>query len=148
MEMETIMRPRLNSIAALTVLAFACVLGGGPAGAQTIHISVRDIALKSGETTEFADLWWITSECRSMLTATPQAEIMDGPPGVTVVIKEAMVVPRWVNCAKPIAGGKMMISADRIEEYSYTRMVVRVTYKTRNGDRQRSDHINVALFPR
>lgn len=82
-----------------------------------------------------------------MLTATPEVEVMDGPPGVAVSIKQAMVVPRYHGCGKPVTGGKMLFSASNIEDYSYTRMVLRVTYKTRSGNVQRSQHVNVALFP-
>ncbi len=137
-----------KSIVALASLMMAYCLGGTSARAQTIHIPVVDIALKSGETTEFGNVWMITHECRSILTATPEVEIMEGPPGVTVEIKQAMVVPRAYSCANPVAGGKMMISAANIEEYSHSRMVLRVTYRTRSGDRQRSQHINVTLFPK
>jgi hypothetical protein len=142
------MRLLLKPIVALASLLIAGCLGGASAGAQTIHIPVVDIALKSGETTELGNVWMITMECRSILTATPEVEVMEGPPGVTVEIKQAMVVPRAYSCANPVAGGKLMISAANIEEYSYSRMVFRVTYKTRSGDRQRSQHVNVALFPK
>ena len=77
------MRSRLNSIAALTLLAVACVLGGSFAVDQTIHVPVRNIVLKNGETTEFGDLWYISRDCKSLMSGTPQVEIMEGPPGVT-----------------------------------------------------------------
>ena len=44
-------------------------------------------------------------------------------------------------------GGKLVITAKDIEEPSYTRMVLRIRYKTLNGDRQRSENINISLFP-
>jgi hypothetical protein len=141
------MRFRLNSIASLTLLAVACVLGGGLAVAQTIQIPVRNIVLKDGETMEFGDLWYISRDCKSLMSGTPQVEIMEGPPGVTVEIRPAQVVPRELSCANPIAGGKMFIAAKGVEEYSRSTMVLRVTYKTRNGDRQRAEHISVTLFP-
>ena len=72
---------------------------------------------------------------------------MDGPPGVTVAIKQAMVVPRSYGCAKAVAGGKMIIEAKDVDAYSRSSLVLRVTYKTRSGDRQRARHINVTLFP-
>jgi hypothetical protein len=141
------MRLWSNPTATLASAILACFLGGGVAGAQTINVSVSNIALKNGESTEFADLWWITHDCRSLLTATPAVEVMDGPPGVTVTIKQAMVVPRTYGCVKPISGGKMIISAKDVEDYSRSSMVLRVTFKTRNGDRQRSQNLNVTLFP-
>jgi hypothetical protein len=139
------MRMPANLIAAL--LLSACLLGGSAATAQTIHIPVRDIVLKNGETTEFADLWYISRDCKSLMTGTPGVEIMEGPPGVSVEIRPAQIVPRSVSCANPIAGGKLFIAAKRVEEYSRSTMVLRVTYKTRNGDRQKAEHISVTLFP-
>jgi hypothetical protein len=133
--------------AALAVWGLACFLGLSVAFAQTIHFSVRNVALKSGETIEVGDVYLIASDCRSLLTGTPEVEVMDGPPGVAVAIKQAMVVPRYYGCAKPISGGKLVITANDIEDYSHTRMVLRIKYKTRNGDRLRSQHLNVTLFP-
>jgi len=129
----------------ITILSLTCV--AEHARAQTIQVNVVDVALRSGESIELGDVYYVGANCRSLLTATPEVEVMDGPPGVAVSIKEALIVPRYHGCAKPVTGGKMLFSANNIEDYSYTRMVLRVTYKTRNGNIQRSQHINVTLFP-
>ena len=136
-----------NRIATVASLIFVCVLGGTVASAQTIQVSVSNIALKNGETMEFGDVYFISTDCRSLLTGTPEAEVMEGPPGVTVAIKQAMVVPRAHSCARPVSGGKMMIVAKDVEDYSHSSMVLRIKYKTREGERQRSQRINVTLFP-
>jgi hypothetical protein len=136
------MRARLASIIILWLALIA-----GPAQGQTIHTSVVDIALRNGESVEFGDVYFVASNCSSLLTGTPEVEIMDGPPGVEVTVRRAMVVPRFYGCGKPVSGGKIMIAARDIEEYSYSRMILRITYKTRSGSRQRSQHINVSLFP-
>jgi len=134
-------------VAALAALGLACVLGGSVARAQTIHFFVTNIAMKNGESIEVGDIYFIAADCRSLLTGTPEVEVMDGPPGVAVAIKQAMVVPRGYGCAKPVSGGKLVITANDIEDYSHTRMVRRIKYKTRSGDRMRSQHVNVTLFP-
>lgn len=117
------------------------------ASAQTIYFAVSNVALKNGERIQLGDVFFISRECRSLLTGTPEVEIIDGPPGVAVTIDKAMVVPRSFGCAKEIPGGKIMISANDVEDYSHTRMVVRIKYPTRSGDILRSRHINVTLFP-
>jgi hypothetical protein len=138
---------RLSSNLIAASLLSACLLSGGAATAQTIHIPVRDIVLKNGETTEFAQVWLVSRDCKSMMTATPQVEVLEGPPGVTVEMRPAPVVPRAVSCANPIAGGKLFIAARGVEDYSRSTMVLRIIYKTRDGDRQRAEHISVTLFP-
>jgi len=123
------------------------ILFSGGAQAQTIEFTVTNIGLKSGESTELNDIYFINTNCKSLLTATPEVEILDGPPGVTATINPAKVVPRGYSCAKPVAGGKLVISAKDVQDYSFTRMVLRISFKTEVGDRQRTENINVALFP-
>lgn len=123
------------------------ILFGGVAQAQTIQFSVTNIGLKSGESTELSDVYFINTNCKSLLTATPEVEILDGPPGVTAAINPAKVVPHGYSCAKPVAGGKLVISAKDIQDYSFTRMVLRISYKTVMGDRQRTENVNISLFP-
>ena len=115
--------------------------------AQSIQFTVKEIALKNGEATELGDVWYINANCKSLLKSTPEVEILEGPPGVAVSIHAAKVVPRAYSCANPVSGGKLTISAKDVGEYSYTRMVLRIRYKTLDGDRERSENINIALFP-
>lgn len=122
-----------------------CFVGG--ARAQSIQFTVREIALKNGESTEVGDVWWINANCKSILKGTPEVEILDGPPGVIAAINPARVVPHFYSCANPVSGGKLVVTAKEVEDYSYTRMVLRIRYKTLDGDRERSANINVALFP-
>jgi hypothetical protein len=136
---------RKMALAVLSLLLMS--LSGGSAQSQTIQFTVRDVALKSGESTELGDVFYITTGCKSILKGTPEVEILDGPPGVTAVINPAKVVPRGLGCANPVSGGKLVIAAKDIQEPSYTRMVLRINYKTLNGDRQRSENINISLFP-
>jgi hypothetical protein len=83
-----------------------------------------------------------------LLRGSPEVEIIQGPPGVTAVIREEKVVPRDMACANPVPGGKLIISAARdIEDYSRTRLVVRIKMKTSEGDRQNTSDINISLFP-
>ena len=132
---------------ALVLALLSTVLIGSSAQAQTIQFTVRDIVLKNGESTELSDVWLINANCKSLLKETPEVEIVDGPPGVTATINAAKVVPRAYGCAKPIAGGKLVIAATDVHDHSYTRMVLRIRYKTLNGNRERAANINIALFP-
>jgi len=138
---------RNGPTAAFLISAFLMPLMAGGAAAQTIQFTVRELALKSGESSEIGDVYFISTHCKSLLKSTPEVEILDGPPGVTAVINPAKVVPRGWGCASPVAGGKLVISAKDVEEYSHSRMVLRINYKTLSGDRQRASNINLTLFP-
>jgi len=140
------MRGRL--IATLAVFSFLLTfaMSGGAAQAQSVEHFTQNVALKSGESSELGEIWYAIN-CKSMLKETPQVEIMDGPPGVTAVINPAKVLPRASGCARPIDGGKLVIAAKDVQEYSHTRMVLRINYKTLSGDRSRSSNINITLFP-
>jgi len=133
-------------VASLSLFSLACLLVA-PVEAQTIQRPNLNIALKKGETVEVQNIYLIGHNCRALTTTTPEIEVMDGPPGVTAEIKPAMVTPRGLGCAKPVSGGRLYFSAKEVDDYSHTTMVVRVTYKTRDGDRKYSHHYNVTLFP-
>ncbi len=72
---------------------------------------------------------------------------MDGPPGVTASVAEAMVFPRFQQCAKPVKGGKLFLTAQKVEEQSNSLMTLRVRFKTKDGVREQSLNFTIALFP-
>ena len=131
-----------------TLLAGFCfmLVGGVGAGAQTFLLDAPTIALKNGETTAFGKVYWV-SNCRSLLLSTPEAEAIEPPPGITVTIQGAMVLPRRQSCPNKVAGGLLVVSANNIEDYSLSRLTVRIKYHTKDGERQRSEIINLSLHP-
>jgi hypothetical protein len=137
---------RIGVRAVLTILHLGIVgIAGSVAHAQTITGSAT-IALRSGESAEMGDIYWVTN-CRSNLKSTPEVEILDGPPGISVAIKAAMVTPRAQRCSNQVPGGKLVISAEKIEDPSYTPLTIRITYHTRDGDRKSGLVYNLSLFP-
>ncbi len=116
------------------------------AQAQSWQMNSNSYALKSGESVEIMDLYWVTN-CQSLLTSPPEVTVLDGPPGVTASTTEAMVTPRFQQCAKPVKGSKLKLSADKIDDQSYSVMTLRIKYKTKDGERDRSFTFNIALFP-
>jgi hypothetical protein len=141
------MRVLARAALAASLILIGCAVWGAHASAQTIERTAVNLALKNGETIEVSSVYFIGSNCRALTTATPVVEVLDGPPGVSAAIKPAMIVPRGYGCAKPVSGGKLFFSANEIDDYSHSTMVVRITYKTRDGDLQRSSRFNVTLFP-
>ena len=140
------MRPILADLAALASVTCAALLAGGSAQAQSWQLLNESIALRSGETVEIGDVYWVVN-CRSQLRDPPQVTIMDGPPGVTATVTEARVMARYQHCSKPVPGAKLKITAGEIGDYSHTTMTLRIKYKTRDGDRELSRGFNVTLFP-
>lgn len=104
------------------------------------------IALKSGETTEVQTLYWI-SNCRSMLRGAMTVEILDGPPDVTASIREQDVTPRNQECARPVHGGVLLLTAKEIKTRTQAKLVLRVTYPTVDGERQKSRDMDLMLLP-
>lgn len=120
-----------------------CVFSQIPTYAGTAKLP---FALKSGESVEVEDLYYVIN-CRSLLTGAPEVTIMEGPPGVTVVVNEANVTPRSQKCARPVKGGKLLLKADHIEEQSESDMTLRLKYPTKDGDRYVSLNLTISLFP-
>ena len=137
-------------IASATLLATICLALGSPgacpaAFAQTIWGSAS-VALKNGESIEVGPVYWV-SHCKSILKSPPEVEILDGPPGLQAAIKESMVLPRQQRCGSKVPGGLLVLSAKDIEDPSYTNLTLRITYKTRDGDRKFSHVLNLSLIP-
>lgn len=138
---------RISSKACLASFYFAVTLFAASSAAhgQTITGSPT-VALKSGETFELGNIYWV-SHCKSILKSTPEAEILDGPPGVSVSVKEAMVIPRQARCGNRVPGGTVVITAKDIEDPSYSNLTVRFTFKTKDGERKYSQVFNLSLAP-
>jgi len=129
---------------------FAVILFGlgvaQEACSQTRNI-IQSVALKSGESVEVGDIYYAPN-CRSILTATPTAEVMEGPSEIAVSVRDAMVVPRMQECNKKVKGGRLVFTAKEIDDYSSSKLTVRITFKTKDGETQRSVSYNITLFPK
>ena len=134
------MRSSLNAFLIITSLASASTLASAQAHAQ------QNIAMKNGESLELGNVWWVIN-CRSIMVGLPEVEILEGPPGLTLSIKEAMVLPRRLNCARQVPGGILVATAKDVTDPVQGRLVYRIKYKTKDGDRQLSSTYGVSLFP-
>jgi hypothetical protein len=128
---------RMRRIILALAAAFAAC---SPACAQERY------TLKSGESVEMGPVYWVAN-CRSIMIGMPEVEILEGPPAVTLSVKEGMVLPRRQNCAKPVPGGTLIISAKDVTEPMEGKLTYRLKYKTKDGDRQVSRVYSVSLYP-
>jgi len=139
-------------ISATSLLMTLCIGTMGVLVSVSAHAQNRTIrgsdtvALRSGESEELAELYY-QRNCVSLLNKPPQVEIVQGPPGVTAEVKDAMVLPREFKCPNPIKGVKLFIAAKTVEDPSYSTLILRITYDTREGERKQSETINLYLVP-
>src|SRR5262245_60938564 len=99
------MRTAAKAVCAIVHLGIIGIVGGAGAHAQTI-VNSPSIALRSGESAELGHVYWVVN-CRSVLKGTPEAEILDGPPGVSMAMKAAIVKPRAKGCPSDEQGEPM-----------------------------------------
>jgi hypothetical protein len=140
---------RTSAKSLLTILHVGIAAALGIAGAQAQNMTIKGsgtIALKSGESQEVQDLYYVQN-CISLLKSPPKVEIVEGPPGVTAELKEAMVLAREAKCPAPVKGVKLFIAVKEIEDPSYSPLVLRITYDTREGERKFSHLFNLYLTP-
>ncbi|MBV8836495.1 MAG: hypothetical protein JO000_08155 [Alphaproteobacteria bacterium] len=131
----------------LAIAQFVLLVGLSATSAQAQTVTgAATIALKNGESATIGNIYWV-SHCRSMLKGPPEVEVLEGPPGLTATITEAMVLPRAQKCANKVSGGTLVVSAKDIEDASLTPVTLRITYHTRDGDRKLSHILNVSLLP-
>jgi hypothetical protein len=129
-----------------TTFGHACAQQPGAPSSMPTAPQVRTIALKSGETFELGPVYLVIN-CKSIVTDEPQVEIMEGPPELTLTIKPGKVVPRNQGCTNEISGGTMVVAAKDIPQKKSARLVYRVKFKTKDGDRQLAQVYSVELFP-
>jgi hypothetical protein len=106
----------------------------------------RRIAAKNGESIDLGPVYWVMN-CRSIMIGIPEIEVLEGPPEVTLSIREEKVLPRRFGCAAKVSGGTLILSAKGITEPAESKLTYRLKYKTKDGDRQTSNAYTISLFP-
>jgi hypothetical protein len=127
----------------------ACVLVGsgfGGHGAASAQDTLRRLAVKNGESVDLGTVYYV-SNCRSIMIGLPDIEVLEGPTGVALSIREEPVLPRRQGCAAKVAGGTVVLTAKNVTEPADAKLTYRVKYKTKDGDRQTSQAYIVSLFP-
>lgn len=105
------------------------------------------IALKSGESAEIGNVFWV-SNCRSLLKGPMTVEILEGPPDVTASIRDQKIIPHKFNCAKPVDGRVLLLTAPKeIKTRTQAKVTLRVKYPIVDGVRQNSRSIDLTLIP-
>ncbi len=106
----------------------------------------RSIALKNGESVDLMPVFG-EKNCRSILTATPTVEVLEGPPEIKVSVREEMVRPRRAACKDKIKGGVVVVTANGVNARIEGKLTFRIKYKGTDGEKQTAHTLNVTLFP-
>ena len=106
----------------------------------------QQVSLKSGESADLQQVYWI-ADCKSVLESFAGIDLLDGPPGVTLSIREEAVLPRRQNCPSKVAGGVVVASVKDVPAQIAGVLKYRVRYKTLDGPRQSSHSTEISLFP-
>jgi hypothetical protein len=128
--------------ASIAVALFSAVLltDASPTQAQQL------LAMKNGESVELGQVYYAVN-CRSIMVGMPEIEILEGPPQLTITIKEGMVVPRRGNCTNKVPGGTAVATAKDVQQAIQAKLTYRLKYKTKDGPRQVSGSYRVSLYP-
>jgi len=134
------MRSQSSAILAAALLAVTCL---GQADAEDV---LRRIAVKNGESVDLGTVYWVAN-CHSIMIGLPEIEMLEGPPGVALSVREEPVLPRRQGCAAKVPGGTVVLTAKDVTERSDTKLTFRVKYKIKDGPRQTSQSYMISLFP-
>ena len=109
----------------LTVfLAAQFAIAGVAIGTVTEAQEPRRVAAKNGESVELGPIYWVVN-CRSTMIGLPEIEVFEGPPEVTLSIKEGEILPRRQGCAAKVPGGTLMLSVKGVTERTEVKLTFR-----------------------
>jgi hypothetical protein len=129
-----------EAIAGVCAMLVACV------SAQAQQNQTQRIAAKSGETIELFNVF-AQVNCRSILLATPEVEVLEGPAELALTVKEQMVpVPRF-DCPNKLKGGTVLAVIGKVDHAIEGRLTFRVKFKTKTVNNQQAYTYNYSLFP-
>lgn len=123
----------------LLEIAAICILAASTANAQ-------DISLKTGESADLGAAYWINN-CRSLLNSFAGVDVLDGPPGIVLSIREEDVYARRQNCPEKVRGGVIVVTARDVPLRSSSVLKYRVRYNTSDGQRQSTHSVAINLYP-
>jgi hypothetical protein len=104
------------------------------------------IAAKSGESIDLFPVYGVAN-CRSMLTAKPEVEVLQDVPGITLSVREDEVKPVKFNCPNKVKGGVVVVTVGQVEKPLEGEVVFRVLFQGKQGKHQAGHKLKVSIFP-
>jgi hypothetical protein len=134
---------RVVSNSGLAISCLGLAIFATPAGTHAQQ-GLRRIALKSGESTELRNYYFV-QHCQSIMIGKPVLDVLEGPEELIVSLKEGTKVPQ--KCTKPVPGGTVIATAKDVKAPKEAKLTIRLKFNTKVGERQSSNIYNVSLFP-
>jgi hypothetical protein len=114
--------------------------------AAPLSASAQSVALKSGESADLISVYWVEN-CRSILKDFAGLELLEGPPGVVLSLREQPVRARRQNCPDNVPGAVVIVTAKDVAEKASGTVRYRVRYNTDDGQKQSSHTFKIDLYP-
>jgi hypothetical protein len=113
------------------------------------EVALKTFSIKSGESVDLGPTYWIRlSDCLSLLTAFAGVDVLEGPPDVTLSIREQEVYPRQQSCQNnKTPGGVVVATATTVQSKRSAVLKYRVRYNTREGLTQSTHSVQLDLYP-
>ena len=86
-------------------------------------------------------------QCQSILRSIVGVEVVSGPPGVSLAVREQPVEARRQNCPGTVPGGVVVATAGPVAAAEKARIEYRVTYDTQEGRRHSTHTVDLLLSP-
>jgi hypothetical protein len=109
-------------------------------------VAAQSVALKSGESADLNAVYWVEN-CRSILKDFAGVEILEGPSGVVMSLREQPVRARRQNCPENVPGAIVVVTVKEVTEKASATVRYRVKYNTEDGQKQSSHTFKIHLFP-
>ena len=108
--------------------------------------SAQEFSLKSNENVDLNPVYWV-SNCQSLLKSFVGVDVLEGPPGITLAIRDEEVLPRRQHCPNKVLGGTVVASVKGVPVKASGTLKYRVRYNTANGVQQSNHTVQMSLYP-
>jgi hypothetical protein len=106
----------------------------------------QELSLKSSDSVDFHPVFWV-KDCRSLLTSFAGVDVLEGPSGVTVAIREEEVIPQRQGCSNKVRGGIVVASVRELPVQTSGILRYRVRYNTPDGLKQSNHSVQLVVQP-
>lgn len=104
------------------------------------------MSIRKGESIDLDAVYW-QRNCESILLHFDGVQLMEGPPGLSLLIRQEPVWARHRNCRNHLYGGTVVLTATNVTEKFEGTIHYRVTYSTKEGNKQSNHSKKVIVYP-